>query len=235
VDSYLRINVNGVTKKTVIGFAVVVGLFALLLHRVDLKQLGSTLLDVHIGFLAIGLIGQLVVIWIKSFRWAIAIHGATGRTVYRALSASIIGFAGNMLLPARLGELLRVSVIDKHNQIGWSVGLTTLGLTQLFDLLSLVGYFLLVSIWATSLVATHRWEIGLLGIVIIITLGTLVAAQHKSRLLQAVILPMHRKLPDALKRYLTRYAELFVQGLTVLGKRQLLVGILLLTISVWSS
>jgi len=85
-----------VTKKTLIGLVVVVGLFALLLHRVDLQQLGRALLEVHIGFLTVGLI-----------RWAIAIRGATHRPVYGALSASIIGFAGNILLPARLGELLR--------------------------------------------------------------------------------------------------------------------------------
>lgn len=53
--------------------------------------------------------------------------------MYRALSASLIGFAGNVLLPARLDELLRVGVIDKYNQIGRSVALTTIVLTQLFD------------------------------------------------------------------------------------------------------
>src|SRR6266850_5692903 len=157
------------------GLAAVVCLFGLLLHRVDLQQLGTALLKVHTGLLAMGLATQLIVIWIKSIRWAIVIRGATGRPVYRALSASLIGFAGNVLLPARLGELLRVGVIDKHNQIGRSMALTTIVLTQLFDLLGLVGYFLLVSISATSLLATHRWEIGLLGILIILTLGSLVA------------------------------------------------------------
>jgi glycosyltransferase 2 family protein len=223
-----------VTKKTIIGLIAALCILVLLLYQVDLQQLSRALLAVHPGLLAMGLIAQLIIIWIKAFRWAIAIRGASGRPVYRALSASIIGFAGNVLLPARLGELLRVSVIDKHNQIGWSVGLTTLGLTQLFDLLTLVGYFLLVSIWATSLVATHRWGIGLLGIVIILILGSLVAVQYKASFLRTALLPMHRKLPDTLRRYLTRYAELFVQGLSVLGSRRLLGGLVLLTLAVWS-
>jgi glycosyltransferase 2 family protein len=222
-----------VTKKTFIGLSVAVGLFVLLLQQVDLQQLGRALLDVHIGFLAIGLIAQLMIIWVKSFRWAIAIRGATGRPVSHALSASIIGFAGNVVLPARLGELLRVSVIDKHNKIGRSVALTTLGLTQLLDLLSLVTYFLLVSILATSLLASRRWEIGLLGIVIILTFGSLVAMQHKAPLVQAVLLSIHRKFPSSLARYVTLYTDLFVTGLGVLGNRRLLGGLLLLTITVW--
>jgi glycosyltransferase 2 family protein len=222
-----------VTKKTLVGSIVAVCLFVLLFSRVDLQQLVRALLEVHPGLLAIGLIIQLIVIWIKSIRWAIAIRAATDRPVCRALSASIIGFAGNVLLPARLGELLRIRVIDKHNQIGWSVALTTVGLTQLFDLLILVGYFLMVSIWATRLLTTHRWEIGLLGIVIALTLGSLVALQRKAPFFHAVLLPIHRKLPDVLKGYLTRYTELFVQGLSVLGKSWLLGGLLLLTITVW--
>jgi hypothetical protein len=56
-----------VTKKTLISLTVVVDLFVLLLHRVDLQQLGSALVDVHIGLLAVGLIAQLIIMWIKSF------------------------------------------------------------------------------------------------------------------------------------------------------------------------
>jgi uncharacterized protein (TIRG00374 family) len=129
--------------------------------------------------------------------------------------------------------LLRVGVIDKHNQIGRSLALTTVGLTQLFDLLSLVVYFLLVSISATRLLAPHRWEIGLLGILIILTLGSLAVLQQKAKLLHAVLLPIQRRSPDALKRSITRYTELFVKGLSVLGKGHLLGGLLLLTIAVW--
>jgi uncharacterized protein (TIRG00374 family) len=222
-----------VTKKSFMGLIAAVCLLVLLWHRVDLQQLGRALLDVDIDLLAVGLVVQLILIWIRSIRWAMAIRGATGRPVYRALSASIIGFAGNVLLPARLGELLRAGVIDKHNQIGRSVALTTVALTQLFDLLSLVGYFLLISIWSTSLRAAHLWRIGLLGMLIILVLGSLVALQQKVKLLRAVLFPIHDKLPEALKQYITPYTELFVKGLSVLGQGRLLGGLLLLTITVW--
>jgi uncharacterized protein (TIRG00374 family) len=223
-----------VKKKMFVGFIVVACLGVLLLHHVDLRQLGRALMDVQPGILALGLSGQLMVIWIKSVRWAIAIQGATGRPVCRALSASFIGFAGNVLFPARLGELLRVGVIDKHNQIGWSVALTTVGLTQLFDLLSLAGYFLLVSLWATSLLSSHRWEIVLLGMLVSSTLCLLLAAQRKAIFLRTVLLPIHRLLPVAVKHYLSGYTDAFVQGLSILGKHRLLGRFLLLTITVWT-
>jgi uncharacterized protein (TIRG00374 family) len=113
------------------------------------------------------------------------------------------------------------------------MALTTVGLTQLFDLLTLVGYFLLISIWATSLLAAHLWGVSLLGILVILTLGSLVALQQKAKPLHVVLLHMHRKFPDALRRCVAGYAEQFVKGLSVLGKGRLLGGLLLLTITVW--
>jgi glycosyltransferase 2 family protein len=223
-----------VTKKTLLGLIVVVCLFVLLLHRVDLQQLGAALLKVHISLLVIGLVPQLMVVWIKSIRWALAIRGATGRPVCRALSASLIGFAGNIIFPARLGELLRAGVIDKHNQIGRFVALTTIVLTQVFDLLVLIGYFLVVAIWAKSVLAGYLWEIGLLGGLIILTLGSLVALQQKAKLLCTVLLPMSCKLPEALTRPIILYTGLIAKGLSVLGKGRLLGGLLLLTMTVWA-
>src|SRR5215813_2964765 len=99
------------------GLVIVGFLVGLLFYQMDLRQLGVALLDVRAGLLAIGLATQLAVMWIKSIRWGIALRGATSRPVRRTFSATMIGLAGNVLLPARLGELVRVSVIDKHNQI----------------------------------------------------------------------------------------------------------------------
>ncbi|MGH7380633.1 MAG: lysylphosphatidylglycerol synthase transmembrane domain-containing protein [Candidatus Methylomirabilales bacterium] len=215
------------------GMVLAACLLALLLRQVDLRQLGMALLEVHVGFLAIGLAIQLAVMWIKSVRWGITIRGATGRPVRQAFSASMIGFAGNVLLPARLGELIRVGVIDKHNQIGWSLALTTVGLTQLFDLLVLVSYFLVVSIWATSLFMAHRWTMIFLGGMVLLMLGILVVLQQRSQPLHAWLLRIRPRLPNVLERRISRYAELFVKGLGVLSKSHMVSQIFLLTIVAW--
>ena len=215
------------------GLVVAACLIALLLRQVDVRQLGMALLEVHVGFLAIGLAIQLAVMLIKSIRWDITIRGATGRPVRRAFTASMIGFAGNVLLPARLGELARVTVIDKHNQIGRPLALTTVGITQLFDLLILVGYFLVMSIWATILFTAHRWTVSLLGVVALLVLGSLVILERRSQSLRALLVPIRGKLPDALNRRVTRYADHFVKGLGVLSKGHMVGRVLLLTIAVW--
>jgi glycosyltransferase 2 family protein len=66
-----------------------------------------------------------------------------------------------------------------------------------------------------------------------LTLGSLVTLQQEAKLLHTVLLPIHRRFPDALRRVIAEYGEQFVQGLSVLGKGRLLSELLLLTITVW--
>jgi uncharacterized protein (TIRG00374 family) len=204
-----------------------------LLLQVDLWQLGGLLWSVHIGLLIISMSIKVTVMWLKAVRWAIAIGSVTGRPVRHAFSASMIGFAGNILLPARLGELVRISVIDKHNQMGRPLALTALGLTQLFDLLALAGYFLGLSIWATRLFSGHRWTMELLGGVILLLLAGLALVQCRSQALRTLLAPLHQKLPVALHQRLSRYAHLFLQGLGVLTQGRAVGWVVLMTTAVW--
>ena len=220
-------------KRAIVGGVVGLGILVVLLLRVDMGQLGAVLWGVHIGLLTVSLTIKVVVMWLKSARWAITIRGVTGRPVRHAFSASMIGFAGNVLLPARLGELLRVGVIAKHNRVGRPLALTTLGVTQLFDLLALAAYFLGVSIWATRLLTGQRWTMALLGGGIVLLFTCLAMVQRWSQALRPLLAPLHQKLPAALNRRLSRYGRLFLQGLGVLTQGRVVGWVVLLTIAVW--
>jgi uncharacterized protein (TIRG00374 family) len=225
---------NGAVKRAIVGVVIGGGILVVLLLRVDLGQLGAVLWGVHMGLLAVGLAIKVAVMWLKSARWAITIRGVTGHPVRHAFSASMIGFAGNILLPARLGELIRVGVIAKHNRVGRSLALTALGITHLFDLLVLAAYFLGVSIWATRLFTGQRWTMALLGGGIVLLFASLAMVQRWSQALHTLLAPLRQKLPAALNRRLSRYAHLFLKGLGVLTQGRVVGRVVLLTIAVWS-
>lgn len=222
-----------VKKQMIISIVCVAGLLGLLLRRVDLQQVYTALLGVRIGLMALALAVFLSVMWIKSLRWGIAIHHVTGCAVKRVFSACMIGFAGNLLLPARLGELFRVIVLNKHNQISRFIALTSVGIIQLFDLLALVGYFMLIGLWTTTIFTAYGWTVSLVGLMALIILGGLILVQLKLPRLRAWLLPLCMRLPEAVYRYISEYATLFMQGLGILGKGWVLIQVLLLTIVVW--
>jgi uncharacterized protein (TIRG00374 family) len=210
----------------------VVVLVVLILYM-DLQQLGPILWGAHIGLLVVSFSMKVVAMWLKSARWAFTLRVATGRPVRRAFSASMMGFAGNIILPARLGELIRASMMDKYNQTSLPLALTTIGITQLLDLLALAGYFLILSMWVTSLFMKYRIIVSLLGIGLVCALGGLIVLQLKAQSLRALVLPMSKKLPNTFNRLMTQYVALFLQGIGILSQRVAMGWALLLTIAVW--
>lgn len=220
-------------KRLIVGLFVGGCILVILLRWVDLHQLKESLCSVHVGFLIIGLGLKVIVMWIKSVRLAVAIRSVTSRPVRRAFSASMIGFAGNMLLPYRLGELGRVYVINKHNQIGRSMALYTLGITQLFDLLFLVGYFLVISVWVSNMLPTKYMIMCMFGVSILLTFVCLLIIQRKTQLLLKLLNPIRGMLPSSLEQRISSYVNLFFESLGIFSKRHIVNWVLMLTIVIW--
>lgn len=220
-------------KRVIAGLIVGLVIIVILLKRVDIRQLNEILLNVNVSLFVTGLFLKILVMWIKSYRWEITLRKATGQPIRRSFSASIIGFAGNIILPARLGELLRVSVIDKHNMVGRTLAFTTLGVTQLFDLVFLTGFFLLLSIWATSLYPNHRWEIVSLGLISLLILTSLIIFQKKIHSFAYFPNYIRPIIPKSIEEHLSKFVNLIVKGLNILTEAHAISYVILLTIIIW--
>src|SRR5207244_1938735 len=105
-------------------------------------------------------------VFIKGERWSLAIaSGAATRPRRRLFAASVIGTAGNMLLPARLGDVLRALVLRKHNAVPTARGLLASWSAQAFDVAA-VGVLLLAGAAAGNGIASGRLiALLLLGLV----------------------------------------------------------------------
>ncbi len=221
-------------KRLIVGVLVGGCILVLLLRWVDLQEVGKALCDINVGFLVIGICLKVIVMWIKSIRLAATIRSATNIPVRRAFSASMIGFAGNILLPAKLGELVRAYVINKHNQIGRSMALYTVGITQLFDLLFIIGYFLIISIWVSNMLPTKQMLMCMLGVLILLTFVCLLIFQRRPQLLRTLLYPIRGKLPRVLEQRASSYGNLFTKSLGIFSKGKIVTWVLFLTFFIWS-
>jgi glycosyltransferase 2 family protein len=176
---------------------------------------------------------KVPVLWFKSARWAVAIHRATGRPVMGAFSASMIGSAANLILPARLGEWARVSVIHKRNCTGRTLALAALIATQLFDLLLLASCFLVFSARATGrLAGLHLPAIGLVWVVLC-ALALAALLQRKAAAVSCWYDLICRKMPASLNRLFAQKLQFCLQGVKSLGSGRALMWISLLTLLAW--
>ena len=143
----------------------------MLLRRADLSDVGAVLRQVYWLLLPPALLMLLVSVFLKGERWSVAIAAGSGeRPRQRIFAATMIGRAANVVLPARLGDVLRAMVLRKHNRVSATRALFASWSAQSFDLLA-VALLLLAGAASGKGIASEK----LLAFVIAIVLAAVAA------------------------------------------------------------
>src|SRR5205814_5634748 len=93
--------------------ATAVSLYLGISHR----DLFAELHDVRSGPLVLAALGSVILLGLQSLRWWIVMRPVLPLTYPRAFKAMVVGFCGNVLLPARGGDLLRVQYLGRRTGI----------------------------------------------------------------------------------------------------------------------
>ncbi len=222
-------------KKLLFGLLLGALLLILLLRRVELSTLVAALVRVDGVLLGLVLACKATVIWIRARRLAVAIEGGTGvRPRQRVLAASLIGFAGNLVLPARLGEIARATVLRKHNDVPMGVSLTSAGINQLLDLSVLALLLLWVAFQGAGATLVDRRALGLLVGLVIVAIAALIACVRHEDRLRGLLSRLFRAVPPALGTRLEQLYESFSTALRVIDASSHMAVILAYTLLLWT-
>ena len=169
---------------------------------------------------------------LRAIRWKYLLLPRKKIKFHSLLSATMIGFMANNLLPARLGEFVRAYMISRKEQISKSSAMATIVLERIFDGLALLaillfvfhsfsfpGWVVVIGWWATGifafvfafLVSMTLWPNGFAGA--ISSIGTLFSQRVKKRA-ESLILR-------------------FISGLDILHDRRLVLITLVLSLIHW--
>lgn len=180
---------------------------------------------------------------LRAWRWQ-SLLAPIGRTHFGiAFRATIIGFAANLLLPARAGEVIRPYVLARREHISASAAFATIILERVLDtatVLLLFAYFVftvqpgVVSADPSALANVKFWGLvagaaSVAGLVVLFVL-----AGHPERLGRAA-LRIERVLPDTLARKVAAVVETFAQGLGVMRQPARLLVALAQSFPLWLS
>ena len=170
-----------------------------------------------IAVLAVGIV-------IRTARWRLFLPPVDGRRISlpRLLPVLLVGYLGNAILPARLGEAVRAVVVSRREQVGVPESVGSVALERVVDtaVLAILGFL------ASVLLATPSWLVG----------GTAIVAGGSAMIL-ALLLTAGPRLVDWLSRVSgSRGAQLgsrFLRVASATDRPALALGILL-TIGAWS-
>jgi uncharacterized protein (TIRG00374 family) len=124
-----------------LGLALSALLLWLSLRSLDLREVGRALATANwVWFLPIcGL--TLLAFWLRAVRWGWLLHSVKPIGVGSLFSATMIGFAANNLLPARLGELVRPWALGSSERISRSSAFATIIVERVVDMFCVLLLF----------------------------------------------------------------------------------------------
>jgi uncharacterized protein (TIRG00374 family) len=130
-----------------VSLALMVVLVAIFLWNVDFAEVGRSLAGADLQMLVTASLVALFAYWLRALRWQFILL-PVGRVRHSSvLLTTAVGYAALSLLPARMGDLIRPLLLARREKIPASASLASVLTERVFDLWSVVLFFLVFIIW----------------------------------------------------------------------------------------
>jgi uncharacterized protein (TIRG00374 family) len=130
-----------------VSLALMVVLLAVFLWNVDFQEVGRALAGADLQMLLAASLVALLAYWLRALRWQFILR-PVGRVRHSSvLLTTAVGYAALSLLPARMGDLIRPLLLARREKIPASASLASILTERVFDLWSVVLFFLVFIIW----------------------------------------------------------------------------------------
>ncbi|MGQ0814243.1 MAG: lysylphosphatidylglycerol synthase transmembrane domain-containing protein [Gemmatimonadota bacterium] len=227
--------------KAVVGVAISVALLWYALRNVDPNDVFAELRRADPLFYIAAVVAATAVFPLRAWRWRTLVEPTAPDTrFYSRFAATTIGFMGNNILPARVGEFARAYAFAKMEKITIVGSFGSLVVERLFDAIAVVGLlFVAMSLPGvpdvtnvggrdlTALVTT----LAILVVIGIVLGVSLVLAP--ARTVAFVEKNIARFLPRTIRRPFVDALEAFLSGFTALRSPVLLSAATVQTIVLW--
>lgn len=113
------------------------------LRGLDFQEVWSVLQTAEYFWLLPAILVYFFGLWLRALRWKIFLDPINNIKTGKIFSTVCIGYMGNNIYPARLGELLRAYILKKEEKIAVSTSLATIIIERIFDGIVMLGFILL--------------------------------------------------------------------------------------------
>ncbi len=177
--------------------------------------------------------------WLKVVRWKYLLSPlGQFRPVRELMPSTVIGFAFNNVLPAHLGEFVRVYVFSKQTQLPRTAVLSSIVLERVFDIIAIL-FFLVVGVWLADIEGLDpkvEWAVILFtGLVCFGLVGAAFFLIKTKWVVSVVdrVLGWFPFIPKALTEKVGSILHVGADGLSSLKSGRLLTGILVTSLLQW--
>ncbi len=210
--------------KLILSIIISLSLFYYVLRQFDVSSTLNFIQNARLDYLFLAFLLIISAYSARGFRWMI---WQTDLTYKDSLKLILIGFMGNNLLPARLGEILRAHCTARKtgDQYGGTAALASITIERVLDglILSWIGFcgLFLVSVNKRLFYALLVVSIGF----VVLTVSMLVGIYFHKRI-RNVFEAIHKMFPGHLTQFGKEKMNYFLDGLLLIrGLRKFFIAI----------
>jgi glycosyltransferase 2 family protein len=218
--------------KLLFGLLVSGAFMYLAFRRIDLRQMLAAFREAQYWYLVPALALVFLSHWLRAVRWQYLLAPLQVFPLRTLFSSLMIGYLGNGVLPAHLGELIRAYVVGRKSSLSGSAVFGTVVVERLIDLFSVVVVLAL----ALTVYSFPPW-VKVSGYVCFggsVLAGAFLGLLdiYRAPTLRVVAL-LTRYLPEAMQARIDRMLHAFLDGIVPLKTWKHYVIVFLLTVAIW--
>ncbi len=155
-------------------------------------------------------------LYIRAQRWRVFLGGVGVAPMGTLVSSTNIGFMANMVLPLRVGEVIRPVLLSRKESLPLSGVLGSCLLERIFDMFCILTLFAIAAMWVDVSERVQQWGYALLSVAMTVAAGLAIL-----RFQEALALRIARRvcdlLPSGIGDPAYGFVEGFVNALAMLG------------------
>ena len=226
-----------------VSVALMIALLVFFLWNVDFDEMMIGLKQANPWLIALAALLALVSYGARVIRWMLILRPVAKVRLSSALLATAVGYAAITLLPARMGDILRPVILAKRDRFPVSAGLASILTERVFDLWTVVLFFLVFLIWPPTMMDLdagaeanlHLLRVSGYAVGVVLAIGTLMLLglfRYQDRFVEVLSKPLERFAPSWREPF-TSFLNHFLDGLRVLQRPRDLVVTATASFALW--
>ncbi len=170
---------------------------------------------------------------IGAIRWRVLLAPAPGLRIRDTFAYISIGYLANTILPFRLGELARATLIGRKKKLGVGRALGSIAVERVFDLLTVITITLLLTLLMKIPPAIQAGLASMIGLALV-ALAILLALSLNQERLHRLTAVMARLMPHRVAERLVGLATSFAGGAGAIRRPSGLAAVVGLSAALWT-
>lgn len=131
-----------IVARALVGIAVSATAVLLVAQTADIPSALARVASVDVRWLAVPALVVAAQLWVRATRWAILLSAVQPSHIgtRTALWPTTAGYLGNVVLPARLGEVIRIVLISRRTPVTATAATASVLIERVVDLLALLAF-----------------------------------------------------------------------------------------------